>query len=227
MKPIPIIGGCTVALLIYACGCANAADDNAQVVPLERIWAWDMPGTRDIRELEPEYFERPIQTEAQVKLAERSLTSQILQPLSKRADKQPKSAFVVKGVGYDALKNAHAVLAGAKEPTNSLTSHDEATLVFFSHIAGTYVHLNKITRQRDRIEIRYELVPHIDAELTYHVALIPMGKLPHGQYKVRVFSAPLDEKYADWIEKSALTELASHSVCKPFDFVVREAERGE
>jgi hypothetical protein len=54
-----------------------------------------------------------------------------------------------------------------------------------------------------------------------------MGKMPPGQYKARIFSAPLDKKYATLIDKSVLRELAKHSVCKSFDFVVREAERGE
>lgn len=224
---------CSFAIVLLLGAIALAAPPNGQValdpteIPLNKIWAWAMPGTIDIRSLEPTFFGVPIRTDAQLRQAERSLTSQTLMPLSKPAARQPESGFAVKGVGLDALKNAHAVLTGNEQPTNSFTPEDDVTIVFFSHVSGTYVHLNRVSRQRDRIEIRYEFVPHIDAELTFHLALIPLGKLPTGQFKARTVLAPLDKKYSPLADESALKELANHSVCKSFQFVVRDMHQGE
>ena len=198
------------------------ADSQSVTIPLERIWAWDIPGTTDIRLLEPEIFGDPIRTKAQLELAERSLISQILKRLAQPAKKHPDSAFAVKGVGLEALKNAHAVLADDEQPTNLFTPTDDVSVVFFSHVSGAYVHLKQVDRQRDRIEIRYEFVPHVDAELTFHLAIIPLGELVANQYKARIVLAPLDKKYPPPADESALKQWASRSVCRSFQFVVRD-----
>lgn len=196
-------------------------------IPLSTVWAWNMPGTLDIRSLEPQFFGVPIKTATLVEQASHSLTSQILEPLSKAATERPEPAFAVEGIGLDALENAHAVLAKGEEPTKSLSTSDDVSIVFFSHESGTYVHLQQVTRQNNRIEIRYEFVPHADAELTHHLALIPLGKLPPGKYKTRIVLAPLDKKYAALADESMLKELASRSVCGSFQFAVHEVPQGE
>lgn len=217
---------------VVSCSIAMAASPEQvdsripSCIPLEKILAWNMPGVRDICALEPEFFGAPIQTEAQLKRAEHSLTSGILQTLAKRADGKPKSGFAVKGFGVEALKNAHAVLANHEKPMNSFVRGDDVTVVFFSHVSGTYVHLKQVGLHSDGVEVQYEFVPHIDAELTFHLALIPLGKLEPGEYKVRIVRAPLRKQFVSLADESSLKELAEHSVCKPFRFVVRRADGG-
>jgi hypothetical protein len=224
MKSFPLF---FVTVLLASSVCRGEDKPETVTIPLDQIWAWRMPGTRDIRSLEPQYFGEPIRTAAQLGQAECSLTSRILRSLAEPAEKSPQPAFIVKGSGSEALKNACSVLADDEQPDRMFSPTDSLTLVFFSHIAGTYVHLKRVSRIEGRIEIQYEFVPHLDAELTYHVALIPLGELPPGQFKTRVVLMPLNKRYAQLGDESELKELAAHCVCRSFHFTVRGVYQGE
>src|SRR5262249_5418403 len=102
-------------LILYAALFAAMAD--AESIPLKDIWAFEIPGTKDIHELEPEAFGEEAK---QLPVAEReerykaSLVTQIhkslMYILGSNKLPEPRTAFAVLGTGREALRKAAAVL---------------------------------------------------------------------------------------------------------------------
>src|SRR5689334_3455301 len=206
-------------LVIFTSAIGGYATADSDTIPLSRIWAWNMPGTIDIRKVEPALLEK-VSSEEQQRRASRSLISQTLRPLTKFPAAQSEPGFATKGIGIDALKNAHAVLASKEKPNKTFSPHDAVSLVFFSRLFGEYVHIKEIKRVANRVEIRYQFVPHIDTEETVNFALIPLGKLPPGKVDVDVVRLPQDKKFDLLSITPVSKEMESRVVCKSFQFVV-------
>jgi hypothetical protein len=183
------------------------------VIPLKDVWAFEMPGTRDVRELELDF-----------KKSNRSpLTSGILRTLtSNELGKSTKPAFAVPGTGGDALREAHAVLVESKKPRASFAVNEKLSVVFFSHSFNYYVHLSRIEQQVDKVVITYRFIPHREKELTRHFALIPLRKLPRGTVKVEIIRARMQpQSITGFKPLGAATD--AQVVARPFQFeVVKE-----
>ena len=190
-------------------------------IPLDRIWALRMPGTRKIGELEPD--KPPLSVHG-------PLVGEIRQSLAPAPPKgmQAKSAFAVLGSGEEALRQAHAVLVENKPAQDSFPAGGEISVVFYSHQFGGYVHLDQIRRRNGLVEIKYRFVPHLETYLTEHVALIPLGNLPSGEYEVRIIQVPIEQKFVDYGVKPINSEWERRIVCKSFSFsVVRDDTKSE
>jgi hypothetical protein len=179
----------------------------AESVPLDQIWAHGMPGTRDIQELE----EKPED--------ENSLMATIGRALQARHDRKVGKSFAVEGTGLGALKAAYAVITGQRPVAKSLAS-GEVSIAFFTHYSPYYVHLAKVTRNGESVRIEYELIPHLTKEITLHFALIPLGKLPSGNYKVDVVAKPTAEKLIAGGFKEVSEEKKARIVSSSFKFHV-------
>lgn len=218
-----------LVLVAYTTGTiSSAAEQNkpeAVEIPLDKIWAWDMPGTTSIRSLEPENFGDVLKGKSsaeQLRLQESSLLSETLVPLAKFSKARCGPGFAVKGTGKEALKNARAVLAGGESVSKSFTPQDEVSLVFFSRLFGAYVHLTEVKRAGNSVEIRYQFEPHLDSELTVNFALIPLGKLPVGKVDVKVIRVPHDKKFDVMSVAPVSKENEARVVCKSFRFEVED-----
>jgi hypothetical protein len=206
---------------------STAAVDEKETIPLNKIWALDMPGTTDIRKLEPNCFGEVLKGKTsaeQVRLQENSLLSQCQRALRNRNDKQTESAFAVRGTGLEALKNARSRLAKTEKPPKSFSPQDAVSIVFFSRLYGASVHIEEV-RQWDRhVEIKYRFVPHLEAYLSNNFALIPLKKLSAGKIEVAVVKLPLDQKSKDIGAREVSDEQAARIVCKPFMILVESTK---
>jgi len=203
-------------LIVLALLGVSMAEQPAEIVtiPLDQIWAYKMPGTRDIGKLEakaPNYAYGP-------------LFGKIRESLSKvlAQGKIAESGFAVLGMGTDALRKAHDILVRNMKPQQTVAIGSEVSLVFFSYESIAYVHLHTVERQGRVINIRYRFVPHETMEVTEHLALIPLGKLPSGKYRVNVIQAPMDRKYVGSRFPPVSDEVARRIVCRSFSFSVAE-----
>ena len=100
----------------------------------------------------------------------------------------PGPGFAVVGTGKDALNNAHAVITNAKkkrDPDRWLPANTDLSLVFYSHMTGRYIWIKRIERNANAFTIKYQAVPHSTANVTMHFALIPIGKLSPGNFRVK------------------------------------------
>ncbi len=187
MKLVLLIGEILLGSLLVTNAMAEPGQPpNAALIPLKDIWAYEMPGTRDVHELEPDMFGlkiRKLSSAEQIALSEKSLTTQILYPLGHNKPGQTAiQAFAVTGTGVDALRKAADILSGKKKPQTSFPANSDVSVVFFSYLYGSYVHLNNVEQQPGLINITYRFVPHETANLTRHFALGPIPKYVNGCY---------------------------------------------
>lgn len=212
---------------IIASGAISAAAEEKPIkIPLKEVWAKDMPGTRNIRDLEPERFGEQVKAlpdDEQNKLHLESLIAAIGRSLTapRRSNNWVTSGFAVAGAGKNALRQARDILAKKRPIPEPLSANEPVTLVFFARENGVYVHLESIKRLGRIITVKYEFVPHLEHELTWHFALIPLGKLEDGKWQVIVEQAPVDQKYAGYGWKPEGLEVSRQMVSQSFDFVVK------
>jgi hypothetical protein len=137
--PLPL------ALLILPS--SNGEEQNATsevvTIPLDQIWANDMPGTRDIDKLDPK---RPLAYEIRRAIG------------FPTRDKEADPSFAVSGTGLEALRQAHAVLVKGKQRHATLPADRDVTLVFFVHETGPFVHLKMVERRDTNFDIYYHFV---------------------------------------------------------------------
>jgi hypothetical protein len=175
-------------------------------IPLDQIWAYNMPGTRDIRDLEPEQRPEHLQSlsiDKQRALLQKRLWIPIAVSLTEVSPSWPREGqtarpgFAVAGTGRDALEETYDVLVKGEKPHESFDPGSEITLVFFSYQMGSFVHLHNINRRGNDVELRYRIVSHTDRYLSAQLALIAMGELPLGKYSVTVVQLPTGRELFD------------------------------
>jgi hypothetical protein len=208
------------ALLVIGCSRVVVAEE----IPLKEIWAFDMPDTRDVRELESEAFgeqAKGLPVEQQADLQNQSLIGQIRESLKWKDNAKAERGFALSGTGLDALKTAFEVLTGKSQRSDSLPSDGEVTVVFFSRQSGSHVQIYQVVRNGNIIEVRYRFAPHDDAYQTEHFALIPLGKLPRGLYQVKVVRGPMEDKNTSVGFTEKKDSDASRIVSRSFKFGVK------
>lgn len=200
---------CGLIIALPLCGNAIADTPSTINIPLGEIWGYSLAGTRHIRELEPD-------TAPNQELG--NIASEIRLALAaipnKRARARP--GFVVPGSGSQALRQAHAVLVSDKNPP-TVAASDPASLIFLSHQAAFDVELCSVTRNANRIEIRYRFIPHKVGVLRASFAVIPLGTLPPGDYSVSLTQQPKGGE-----PSKLLAKWGDQLVCNPFSFHVEE-----
>ncbi len=237
-----LVGICGVLLVasVDRCVIAEASEDNSEglvnllerntmdktpnkepvpvVIPLSEIWAYNMPGTRDIRELQADKI--PVSGDG-------PLVEQIRRSLSKDRPKGKAAGkgFAVLGTGLEALREAHTVLVEGRKPRNSFPGGSKISLVFFSHLSSCYVHLHQVNRQRTTITIRYQFVPHETKEMTTHIALIPIKGLLEDEYRIHVTQSPMERKFVESGFKQIDAAQARSIACGPFSFQLNDITR--
>jgi hypothetical protein len=159
-------------------------------IPLDEIWALDIPGTKDIRDLENRALFKHMTTEDIVKNSLVANTRAILTPRHRPRGQNAGSSFVVVGTGLDALKEANSVLAKKTERANILPADKDLTLVFYSYSSGRRIHLDSVSVSEREINVEYHF--EFDGLLmrTAHFALIPIGGLKPGVVDVRYSRLP-------------------------------------
>lgn len=177
-----IVGGIAVGWLLVTNAMAEIADKRPEIVTiqLKEIWAYSMPGTRRVGELD---------AVKQDGVTKHPLVNEIVRSLALKRPKRAESigpAYIVPGKGKEALRNAHATIANAVEPSIKFSSANDLTLVFYTSLGGPYTHIDSVERSGRTIAIKYRLLSHNTREDTLHFALIPLGKLRSGNYQVRI-----------------------------------------
>jgi hypothetical protein len=215
-----------IILFLLGVGFAETnASPEKKEIPLKDIWAYRMPGTRDVRDLEPDKFGphlSKLSSAEQIELTDKSLFSQIGSHLGfNKPGQSAAQSFAVAGTGADALREAAAVMSATKNPRTSMSTSSNVSVLFFSHSFGCYVHLVKVETQPGQIVISYRFVPHETKELTSHFALIPLGKLSPGEVKVDIKRVPIEKTFSDAGFKEPDSSWDSRVVAQSFRFKVK------
>jgi hypothetical protein len=167
---------------LWLCCSIGRAEETVEI-PLTEIWAWNMPGTKNVRELEKTPTDYPLVFGIARKL---KLTSN-------RDEAGP--AFVVEGSGLQALKNAYAVIVDKQPRLTSLPEGTEGSIIFFALQGSPYVHLTKIEKRQNRFKIKFEFMGSLRKDSPNHFAIIPVGKLPEGHFSVEIVAEGFAEPF--------------------------------
>jgi hypothetical protein len=188
---------------------------NAEDIPLKEIWAADMPGTRNIRELEP-------RTEG-----DHRKYGPLMHEIYKRLQRSEGwgrpdagAGFAVSGSGTAALNAAYDTLVDRSERREALPS-GEASLIFYARRSPMFCYLEEIQRVGNVIMLHYGFTAHRTGNITSHFAIIPLGKLSPGKYTVR-----LEQRKVIWADsvtrlEPLKDELVKQIVSQPFSFEAR------
>jgi len=197
--------------LVLSTTCCGEEGTHSATVPLNSIWGYDMPGTRDAHELDQDG----------------SIFMQIRKSLWSfpKKGEEAQRGFAVLGNGPEALREVFAVLVEKKESQDVFPTGSEISVMFFAYQSTLYVHLSSVHRQGNTIEVHYRFIPHETEDMSEHFALIPLGELSSGTYHVKMIQAPMDRTYVGDEFQRITEERASRIVCHSFDFSV--AEQGE
>jgi hypothetical protein len=192
-----------------------------KAIPLDEIWAYQMPDTRDVTELQPKIPDPGKLSKEE--LFRKSPILQIQRSLNERPKEGEKAgpAFVVVGTGEEALKNAHSVFVkkDEKEPVRFFPSDTDLSLVFYSYMSGRYVHIKSVEQSDKLITVKYQFVSHQTQEVTHHFALIPLGKLSPGTVQVKIKELPPVNEQNEEVERIPSPKSI---VCDSFSFRVKE-----
>jgi hypothetical protein len=202
--------------LVLCCSCSVGTE-----IPLNRIWALRMPGTKNVEDLEPEHHGKNLRSlpqEEQLEHLTQSLTYQIPQVINDKPQDQPIGpGFVVVGTGRVALENVKVALDTA--PPKTLPANEDLTLFFYSRFLGSYMHVKRVTRNVNNIVIDFVFVSHGLKTMTNHFALIPLGKLPVGDYHVEIVPS-IANRSGVVHDPARAASFAKEYVCQPFSFSV-------
>jgi hypothetical protein len=225
---MPNLGVKSLLILASAvCGTwAESPIDKSMVitVPLDQMWAYQMPGTGDIEKLNKSV---PAD-ELDMRLMHAVLELSFERAARSKFSNAPRPGFAVAGNGRSALHAAIAVFLDWGARRVKFSSEDEITIVFFSEFISRYpVQIREVERKDNRIEVQYELVPDINWSSHINLALIPLGKLPAGEYRIELRQLPRKLKPVE--VKLGFQELdkewSRNFLCKPFSFKVEAKAR--
>ncbi len=176
-------------LLVFFCASAvERPTTHIPTIPLDTIWAWKMPGTKDVRELEPnhEQFKKMV-ADNQIQSSIAVNTFWRLNPHFKpKGNKNAGSAFVVNAVGLEALIEANAILAKRQNPKDNFKAGSPLTLVFYAYSSSQIVHIGQVVKEKNEIIVKYHFHVHGLRKSTQHYALIPLGDDLKGRIKITV-----------------------------------------
>jgi hypothetical protein len=193
----------------------TSEDPIEERIPLDRIWALDMPGTKKVRELDPR--ESPDENTAVSRIA-----YALMSKVGQQADAGP--CFLVAGEGKEALENAASVIAENASPLKDVTTDDDVSLVFYSYAAPGYVVLHSVRQTKTQVTVRYQVVMHETSDASVHFALIPLGKLSSGKLDVDVMQVGRDKPSPLEGVSRPEPKLVAHAVCKSCAFEIREPD---
>jgi len=195
-----------------------AAGANPIAIPLDQIWAWDMPGTKDVRQLE-----------GQGKFKGMGFTDRVQNSLATnthwrlnhvfvlKGNKRVRiagSAFVVDAVDLAALKKANAIFAKEQEPRDSFKASRALTLVFYASGSSRSVRIKEVLKGKNEIVVKYHFHVHGHRTTSKYYALVPLGNDLSGRIKVTIERT--EDTIEDYLAKSnsPIPELSRNSDAK-------------
>jgi hypothetical protein len=171
---------CPLLLLNISTAEPTKKDAETVTIPLDQIWAYKLPGTRDIQVLESEHK----------KLTGKALLDPISVAWAERAEKLKwknltRPGFAVQGKGAAALAAAKSIIVEGKNPQSSFPSTADITIVSIAEpVKGARIRPHKVSHQGGTIRIEYELDQVLGGSGRLNLALIPLGKMSKGKYRV-------------------------------------------
>lgn len=155
------------------------ATEDAIEIPLDSVWGFHMPGTRDTREIDTPH---PTSSRTTAQEISRSLhTSKIGQKAG--------PILAVKGSGEEALVSIERIISKRMQAPLIFSPSDEINLYVFTRCSAG-ARLDRIMRDGRQIRIEYHFGSREDGGVPLRFVLVPLGKLEEGRYSVEMVMKP-------------------------------------
>jgi hypothetical protein len=217
-----------------------AAEEKPVEIPLDQIWSNAAPSSRSLRSLEPELlinrdtpekikkYSSPEALADLRKKAEQSLVLKIERAMNDKAgNKKPPAGFAVRGTGRDALRGVYATLVENEKPKNQFSLSDGVSIVFLSLPAGASVSIDRVERAGNVVRVYYFVASEPRAYINWRLAIISLGKLEAGSYRVEMVRSPIEQHPSPRVQAYIRNDstrvdpkLDSSIICQPFSFEV-------
>lgn len=220
MSRFSIIGPLILISILFSQVSGEPPGDKSKSIPLDKIWAYEMPGARDITTLEKSLNER----------ADKGPLWLIYESMVLRAGKLKykdlaRPAFAVSGGDCSALRAAQSVLVDGTKPRKTFSKDEELTIVFFSEPVSKYrVRVGQVARTDNEVRIDYQLEAGVYGQDYHNFALIPVGKMSIGKYQVNMRQLPHEQTPIEIKKgfKPLDKEWSNNYLSAPFRFSVAE-----
>ena len=198
------VGACILASYVGKLAIAEGPEEQSKeiapattteektLIPLKEIWAYDMPSTKNAKKLGASKTPEGHSTNPTI----HSLNRLFAKRLRKREKAGP--AFVVEGFEEVALKNMAAAID--REPEKYVPAGKDVSLVFYTHFSSYAVRIDAVERVGNKFVVPFQFVHRHEGNMTFHFALIPLGKLPPGEYHVEIEQLPTIDKFGGRIK---------------------------
>jgi hypothetical protein len=190
------------------------------------VWGIDIPGAKDMWELEPKPIHEELQAIGPVKRARivatmnttnNTKTYNIMRKFIETKCIGP--ALVVRGHGQPAFLAAHDSLLDGKEPKRSFSFGEDLSIFFYTN--STFgLTIEAIVLKEKTIEVQYRFGvtgPHSRS----HLALISLPKLDSGTYDVNMVRRPYHQPVARPLARAYDTYYNAR-VCTDCQFIVKK-----
>jgi hypothetical protein len=186
-----LIVGLTALLSLIATRAQADGDPPSTEIPLDQIWAYEMPGTRNVRLLEPHMrVDDPLFKESYLKSAVREI-SRYLSINIPPAGEMAGSAFVVVGTDGEALENARRSIRERGARNQIAPKDTDLSLVVYGFVTGWHPRVISVEKQQTTIVVKYQFVAPLEESHGGKLfALIPIGKFTEGTVNVRIEEVP-------------------------------------
>jgi hypothetical protein len=202
------IYGTAVVLILGATASAEPPQEQpeTETIRLDQIWAYQMPGTRNILDLVAKIGSEQraeLGIESAHEVTPKKIWAELAISLSEVSSFWPgpgrdaRKAFAVSGCDVEALLQAYGVIVRGDTPSKSFSSRKPITIVFFTYQCPNYVHLDSVERCENEIAIRYRFMQPVNRIQSVQLALVPLGRLPIGKYDVAIDQEPMGQQQLD------------------------------
>lgn len=210
----------TLVSILCSLTSGESPNDKSTVIPLDKILANKVPGTRDITSVDV----------APTVRADKGILGSIFMSMVLRAEKLKykdlaRPAFVVSGNDRVALRAAQSVLVDGATPRKAFSMGEDLTIVFFAEPISKYrVRIGQVTRTDNEVRIHYELEAGVHGQDYQNFALIPLGKMKSGKYQVNMRQLPHEQTPIEIKKgfKPLDNEWSRNFLSEPFSFSVAE-----
>lgn len=192
-------------LVHFLAGCSGTTTPEPKTVtiPLDTVWGLRIPRTQDLE-----------------KLLQDNESTTLLQPLLDHIRKtwDDDHGLASQGTGRTVLQQffRHEFDDSERAP---LVDDRPVSVILYTRFLAGYLELASVQRTGFEIVVSYRFIPHQTTDASQHIAIIPLGKLPKGEYSVRVNRAPIEKKLRDAGRREP-PDVWGKRVTAPFTFSV-------
>lgn len=118
------------------------------------------------------------------------------------------------------MREAQRVIVDGAETQSVFPVESELTAVFFTTELNDYLDLKRVDIDGNTINIAFKLIPKETEDAPSYFALIPLGKLPTGEYHVNMVNSSDEQEWASSGRRPRGNEFVRRCICNPFSFTV-------